>query len=160
MKASVEQIQAKYAFTERRSCRLLLVPISSFRYKPRQNNDDLKERLIALAREKPRYGYRRLHVLLEREGEHVNHKRVHRIYREAGLALRRKKRKHCVRTSAPLGLLNRSEPGVGPGFLHDVLASGWTMRMLSVIDAYTRECLAMEADTSLAARRLTRVLER
>jgi len=159
MKASVEQIQAKYAFTERRSCRLLLVPISSFRYKPRQNNDDLKERLIALAREKPRYGYRRLHVLLEREGEHVNHKRVHRIYREAGLALRRKKRKHCVRTSAPLGTYTEANQEWALDFVHDVTASGRSIRVLNVIDAYTRESLAMEVDTSFAGLRLTRVLD-
>jgi transposase InsO family protein len=104
MKASVEHIRQKFAFTERRACRLLLVPISSYRYKPRQNDDGLRECLVELAREKPRFGYRRLHVLLERQGEVVNHKRVHRIYREAGLALRRKKRKHCVRVSTPLGV--------------------------------------------------------
>jgi putative transposase len=103
MKAAVEHVQAKYAFTERRACRLLLVPVSSYRYKPRHRDEELRERLVVLAREKPRYGYRRLHVLLGREGGHVNHKRVHRIYRDAGLALRRKKRKHCVRVSAPLG---------------------------------------------------------
>jgi transposase InsO family protein len=104
MKASVEHIRSEYAFTERRACRLLLVPVSSYRYKPRGNDDGLCERLVALAREKPRFGYRRLHVLLEREGRQVNYKRVHRVYREAGLALRRKKRKHYVRTSAPLGM--------------------------------------------------------
>ena len=103
MKASVEHIRQQFAFTERRACRLLLVPVSSYRYRPRQNDAGLRERLVALAREKPRFGYRRLHVLLGREGEQVNHKRVHRIYREAGLALRRKKRKHCVRLSTPLG---------------------------------------------------------
>lgn len=159
MKASVEQLQAKYAFTERRACLLLLVPISSFRYKPRQSNDDLKERLIALAREKPRYGYRRLHVLLEREGEHVNHKRVHRIYCEAGLALRRKKRKHCVRTCAPLGVCTAANQEWALDFVHDVTASGRSIRVLNVIDAYTRESLAMEVDTSFAGLRLTRVLD-
>jgi len=133
MKASVEQLQAKYAFTERRACRLLLVPISSFRYKPRQNNDDLKERLIALAREKPRYGYRRLHVLLERDGEHVNHKRVHRIYCEAGLALRRKKRKHCVRTHVPLGVYTEANQEWALDFVHDATASGRSIRVLNVI---------------------------
>ena len=104
MKASVEHIREKFAFTERRACGLLLVPVSSYRYQPRQSNDALRERLIALAREKPRFGYRRLHVLLGREGAHVNHKRVHRVYREAGLVLRRKKRKHCVRVGTPLGV--------------------------------------------------------
>ena len=63
---------------------------------------NLRERLVELAREKPRFGYRRLHVLLRRSGEAVDHKRVQQVYREAGLVLRRKKRKHCVRQSAPL----------------------------------------------------------
>lgn len=76
MKASVEHIRAKFAFTERRACRLLLVPVWSYRSKPRQNDNSLRERLIALACEKPRFGDRRLHVLLGREGEQVNHKRV------------------------------------------------------------------------------------
>ena len=159
MKASVEQLQAKYAFTEHRACRLLLVPISSFRYKPRQNNDDLKARLVELAREKPRYGYRRLHVLLGREGEQVNHKRVHRIYREAGLALRRKKQKHCVRAHVPLGTYTEANQEWALDFVHDVTASGRSIHLLNVIDAYTRESLAMEVDTSFAGLRLTRALD-
>lgn len=159
MKASVEHIRREYAFTERRACRLLLVPVSSYRYKPRRNDDGLRERLVALAREKPRFGYRRLHVLLEREGKQVNHKRVHRVYREAGLALRRKKRKHCVRMSAPLGIYTRPNQEWALDFVHDVTASGRSIRVLNVIDAYTRESLAMEVDTSFAGLRVTRVLD-
>jgi putative transposase len=159
MKAAVEHVQAKYAFTERRACRLLLVPVSSYRYKPRNRDEDLRERLVALAREKPRFGYRRLHVLLGREGEQVNHKRVHRIYREAGLALRRKKRKHCVRAHVPLGTYTEANQEWALDFVHDVTASGRSIRMLNVIDAYTRESLAMEVDTSFAGLRLTRALD-
>lgn len=159
MKASVEHIREKFAFTERRACRLLLVPVSSYRYKPRQNDNSLRERLIALAREKPRFGYRRLHVLLGRQGEQVNHKRVHRIYREAGLALRRKKRKHCVRTSSPLGTYTEANQEWALDFVHDVTASGRSIRVLNVIDAYTRESLATEVDTSFAGMRVTRVLD-
>ena len=84
----------------------------------------MRERLIALAREKPRFGYRRLHVLLGRAGEQVNHKRVHRIYREAGLALRRKKRKHCVRLSQPLGVYTEANQEWALDFVHDVVAGG------------------------------------
>jgi putative transposase len=159
MKASVEHIRQKFAFTERRACRLLLVPVSSFRYQPRQNDNSLRERLIALAREKPRFGYRRLHVLLGREGEQVNRKRVHRIYREAGLALRRKKRKHCVRLSTPLGTYTAANQEWALDFVHDAVACGRSIRVLNVIDAYTRESLAMEVDTSLAGLRVTRVLD-
>ena len=76
--------------------------VSSYRYQSRRSDEPLRRRLVELAREKPRFGYRRLHVLLGRSGEHVNHKRVHRVYREAGLMIRRKKRKHCVRVGKPL----------------------------------------------------------
>ena len=137
----------------------MLVPVSSYRYQPRQNDNSLRERLIALAREKPRFGYRRLHVLLGREGEQVNHKRVHRIYREAGLALRRKKRKHCVRLSTPLGIYTAANQEWALDFVHDAVASGRSIRVLNVIDAYTRESLAMEVDTSFAGLRVTRVLD-
>ena len=159
MKASVEHIATKFAFTERRACRLLLVPVSSYRYRPRQHDDGLRERLVALAREKPRFGYRHLHVLLEREGEAVNHKRVHRIYREAGLALCRKQRKHCARVRSPLGVYTAANQEWALDFVHDVVASGRSIRVLNVVDAYTRECLAMEVDTSFAGLRVTRVLD-
>ncbi len=91
----------------------------------------------------PRYGYRRLQVLLGREDEHVNHKLVHRIYRDAGLALRRKRRKHCVRVSAPLGVYISANQEWARDFVHHVVASGRTIRVLNVIDAYTRESSAM-----------------
>jgi putative transposase len=116
-------------------------------------------RLVELAREKPRFGYRRLQVLLRRRGEFVNHKRVHRVYREAGLALRRKKRKHCARQSAPLRQYTAANQEWALDFAHDAIAAGRAIRVLSVVDAYTRECLALEVDTSFASRRVTRVLE-
>ena len=159
MKVAVGHIQQKFSLTERRACRLLLVPVSSFRYQAHGNDDDLKGRLIELSRQKPRYGYRRLHVLLEREGDPINHKRVYRIYREASLELRRKVRKHCVRASAPLGVYTETNQEWALDFVHDVTAFGRSIRVLNVIDAFTRECLAMEVDTSFAGQRVTRVLD-
>src|SRR5579875_3550313 len=150
MKASVEHIRREYAFTGRRACRLLLVPVSSYRYKPRGNDDGLRERLVALAREKPRFGYRRLHVLLEREGRQVNHKRVHRVYREAGLALRRKKRKHCVRMSTPLGIYTEPNQEWALDFVHDVTASGRSIRVLTVGVPNPRGGRGRGGDTSSA----------
>ena len=70
--------------SERRVCGLLSVAVGSYRYQAKDSNAALRGRLVELAREKPRYGYRRLHVLLQRTGEQVNHKRVHRVYRERG----------------------------------------------------------------------------
>lgn len=135
------------------------VAVSSFRYCSMRSDEALKEHLVKLSREKPRYGYRRLQVLLEREGERVNHKRLYRVYREAGLCLKRKKRKHCVRSGVPLRRLTAPNQEWALDFAHDVVAAGRTIRVLSIVDAFTRECLALEVDTGFASRRVTRVLD-
>lgn len=114
---------------------------------------------MALAREKPRFGYRRLHVLLRRDGRVVNHKRVWRIYREAGLCVKRRKRKRLVRIGAPLEVLSAANQQWALDFASDAIATGRAIRVLSIIDAFTRECLALEVDTSFASQRVTRVLE-
>lgn len=159
MKAAVEQVQQQFAFSQRRACGLLMVAVSSVRYQARSSDEDLRIRLVELAREKPRLGYRRLHVLLRRSGEVVNHKRVHRVYREVGLTLRRKKRKHYARQSAPLRQYTAANQEWALDFAHDAIAAGRAIRVLSVVDAFTRECLALEVDTSFASRRVTRVLD-
>lgn len=149
----------EYAASERRVCGLLVVAVSSYRYQTRRCDAGLRERLVELARSKPRYGYRRLQVLLRREGERVNHKRLYRVYREAGLAMRRKQRKHCVRQGQPLGARTAANQEWALDFVHDAVACGRAIRVLSVVDAFTRECLALEVDTSFASPRVTRVLE-
>jgi len=159
LKAAVEQVRQQYAFSQRRACRLMLLAVSSYRYRTRRSDEPLRTKLVELAREKPRYGYRRLQVLLRRSGEAVNHKRVHRVYREAGLSLRRKKRKHCVRAGRPLQICTAANQEWALDFAHDAVACGRAIRVLSVVDAYTRECLALDVDTSFASRRVTRVLE-
>src|SRR5437016_4650850 len=159
LKAAVEQVREKYAFSQRRACRVMTMAVSSYRYQSRRSDEPLRTKLLELAREKPRFGYRRLHVLLRRSGEHVNHKRVHRVYREAGLMIRRKKRKHCVREGKPLLARTAANQEWTLDFLHDAVECGRAIRVLSVVDAYTRECLALEVDTSFASRRVTRVLE-
>jgi putative transposase len=105
--------------------------------------------LVKLAREKPRYGYRRLHAVLERRGEAVNVKRV-----------RRRKRKRLLRERAAAPRLARANEEWAMDFIVDGLANGRMVRILSVVDAFTRECLALEADTSLGRGRVTRVLGR
>jgi putative transposase len=89
----------------------------------------------------------------------VNHKRIHGVYRAAGLTLRRKKRKYCVRAGTPLVVRTAANQEWALDFVHDAVECGRAIRMLSVVDAYTRECLALEVDTSFASRRVTRVLE-
>ena len=138
---------------------MLWLAVGSYRYRSRRADQDLRERLTVLARERPRFGYRRLEVLLRREGRKVNHKRMYRVYREAGLCLKRKKRKHCARAGAPLRALTAANQEWALDFVHDAIAAGRGIRVLSVVDAYTRECLGLEVDTSFASRRVTRVLE-
>jgi putative transposase len=89
----------------------------------------------------------------------VNHKRVHLVYREAGLALRRKKRKHCVRQSALLRQYTAANQEWALDFAHDEVAAGRAIRVLSVVDAFTRERFALGVDTHFASRRVSRVLD-
>jgi putative transposase len=101
-----------------------------------------------------------LHAVLERRGEAVNVKRVYRLYAEEGLAVRRRKRKRLVRERAEAPRLQRPNEEWAMDFIVDGLANGRMVRILSVVDAFTRECLALEADTSLGSGRVTRVLDR
>jgi putative transposase len=135
---------------------------ATVRYRSRQQGDDaLRARLRELAAQRPRFGYRRLHVLLRREGITVNHKRVERLYREEGLAVRRRTRKSLkpIRRGRP-ALPQRANEQWALDFLQDALASGRKLRVLSIIDVFTREALALEVDTSLPGSRVVRVLER
>jgi putative transposase len=133
---------------------------SSFRYRSKQRDDELRQKLVELAQEQPRYGYRRLAVLLRRQGKTVNHKRVWRIYQAAGLSVKRKLRKRLVRNGMKtMDSLTATNQQWAVDFVHDVTATGRKFRVFSVVDAYTRECLALEVDTSFPSLRVTRVLD-
>lgn len=119
----------------------------------------MRDKLAELAREKPRFGYRRLHILLPRNGERVNHKRVWRVYREAGLCVKRRRRKRLVRVGTPAVDATKANERWSLDFVSDGLASGRVIRVLSVVDTYTRECLALDVDTSFPSPRVTRVLD-
>ncbi|HEY0795177.1 MAG TPA: IS3 family transposase [Acidisarcina sp.] len=130
--------------SERTACKLLGVDRSSYRYQPRPDrNGELRVELLKLARQKPRYGYRRLHVPLVRRGHAVNVKRVYRLYLEESLSVRRKKRWRLVRDRACEPRLVRANQEWAMDFIIDGLATGRMVRILSVMDAYTRECLAL-----------------
>jgi putative transposase len=149
-----------FLVSQRRVCELLGVGESSCRYVSRRNDAALRERLVEAAREKPRWGYRRLQLKLEEQGMHVNHKRVYRVYREAGLMIRRKRRKRLLRAGFLRPEVNGPNQEWAADFVHDAAESGRKFRVLSVVDVYTRECLALEVDSSFASRRVTRELER
>jgi len=161
LRQDVAFVEQEKRLSERRACRLLEMDRSSYRYEAVGDGDaELREKLLELARQKPRYGYRRLHVLLQRQGQAVNVKRVYRLYREEGLMVRRQRRKRLVRSVPAEPRLQRANQEWAMDFIIDGLASGRMVRILSVVDAYTRECLALEADTSLGSGRVIRVLER
>jgi putative transposase len=153
----------EYGLSQVRACAIASLPRSTYGYRSQVTADvqALRRRLRELAAERPRYGYRRLHVLLVREGHAVNHKRVHRMYREEGLAVRRRLRKRvCREQRRPLGRAERLNQFWSMDFIGDTLANGSTFRSLNIVDQCSRECLALEVDTSLPGLRVTRVLDR
>jgi putative transposase len=159
MKATVEQLRSEYAFSERRACQLIGLAVSTYRYQPHKNDANLREQLIELAREKPRYAYRRLHNLRLRVGTIANHKRVWRVYHEPGLNVKRRKKKRLVRVGRSQKAVSAPNQGWALDFVSDRLATGRSVRVPSVVDTFTRECIALEADTSFASRLVTRVLD-
>ena len=133
-----------------------------FRYEPKENNDDvLRKRLRELADLRKRFGSPRLHIMLQRENLVVNHKRTERIYKEEGLALRRKRRrKGAAGVRVVMPAAERPNQMWSMDFVTDSLITGRKFRALTIIDNYTRECPAIEVDTSLGGRRVIEVLER
>lgn len=162
-RGAVTRVQERYELSERRACRLVGIGRSTLRYRGRVRADEepLRRRLLELAAERPRFGYRRLHALLRREGVAINHKRVERLYRAEGLAVRRRTRKRVAwdgRGRAPLP--GRPNQQWGVDFVSDALAWGRRIRLFTVVDVFTREALAIEIDTSLPGRRVVQVLDR
>jgi len=148
--------------SERRACLLVGVSPSVYRYKPERGDDDaLRRRMGEIAGERKRFGSPRLHIMLKREGLVVNHKRTERIYNEEGLALRRKRRRKGaagarVITPSPV----RPNQKWSMDFVSDSTVSGRRFRALAIVDNYSRECPAIEVDTSLGGARVVGVLER
>ena len=146
-----------------RACGLLQLAVSSYYYQPHGRRDEqpVRSALRRHAAVRRRWGYRRLLVLLRREGVADNHKRVYRLYRAEGLQVRqrrRRKQKLGRGTERPVAPMRPNERW-SLDFVHDRLANGRSLRLLTVHDDYTRECLWIEADTSLSGPRVTRVLD-
>jgi putative transposase len=150
-----------FGMSERRACGLLGMWRSSCRYQSKPDrNQDLREKLVELAHERPRFGYRRLGVLLARQGAPVNHKRLFRVYRQAGLSVKRNRRKKLVRVGVSRPVLTAPNAEWSLDFVSDGLAGGRAIRVLTIVDNFTRECLALEADSSFSGERVTRILDR
>jgi transposase InsO family protein len=157
---AVLHLQALLDVSERRACRVIEADRSSMRYQLCRGDDgELREKLRALAQERRRFGYRRLHILLRRDGVMINHKKTQRLYREEGLAVRRRKgRKRAVGTrTRPLTLALPNQCW-SLDFVHDQLVTGRRFRVLNVVDDVTRECLRAVPDTSISGLRVVREL--
>ena len=141
----------EHQMSERRACRLVNLSRSTQRYRARSQSDDgLRQRLSELARQRQSFGYRRLTALLQREGRLANHKRVYRLYRDLGLALRRKRRRRVRAVALPAKEQPfRPNQHWAMDFVSDSLANGQKFRAFTLVDQYTRECPAIEVDTSL-----------
>ena len=160
-RTAVTYAMATADLSERQACRYTGFARASQRYRSRRpSRDELRERLHTLATLRPRWGYRRLYRLLRREGQLVNKKLVQRVYREEGLAVRRRQRKRVAIPRSPLPAPTKPNERWSMDFVSDALGDGRRFRALTIVDDFTRESPAIEVDTSLPGERVVRVLER
>jgi len=159
---AVAHLMTARQMSERRACRVAGVERALVRYRSRRPDDAaLRARLRGLAHERRRFGYRRLHILLCREGWAVNRKRVQRIYREERLTVRKRSdRKRALGLRVPMPVPDRPNACWSLDFIHDQMTDGRRFRVLVVVDDCTRERLALVPDTSISGARVARELDR
>jgi putative transposase len=157
---AVAHLKGEHEMSERRACQLLQCCRMTMRYASVKPDDTvLRDRMKAIAHERRRFGYRRIHILLKREGTHVNHKRLFRLYREEKLSVRKRGgRKRALGTRAPMLVPLMPNQRWSLDFVSDQFTDCRRFRVLTVIDDCTRECIALVADTSLSGRRVAREL--
>ena len=150
-----------FEVSQRRACKVVAGARSSVRYLHLRADDaDLRVRLRELAAERRRFGYRRLHQMLKREGTIMNLKKVRRLYGEEQLQVRRRKtRKRATGTRAPMAIAQGPNQRWSLDFVSDVFAASRRFRVLAVVDDFTAECLCLVADTSLSGLRVARELD-
>jgi putative transposase len=158
---AVAHLQIAYEVSERRACSVLGADRTSVRYRSYRPDDAaVRARLRELASVRRRFGYRRLHILLTREGIVMNHKRLRRLYREERLQVRRRGgRKRALGTRAPMALPQGPNQRWSLDFLSDAMTDSRRFRILAIVDDFTRECLVLVADTSLPGLRVARELD-
>ena len=149
-------------YSQRRACRLVGLAPKTYRYASKRPDDEpIRQRLRELATERRRFGYRRLHILLRREGVMLNWKKLYRLYREERLMVRKRGgRKRALGTRAPMAIPQGANQRWSLDFVSDALACGRKFRILTVVDDFSRECLALVADNSLSGMRVARELDR
>ena len=159
---AVRYLQDRYDASERRSCAVLKINRSVYRRQPtRDEQAYLRMRIKEIASTRVRYGYRRIHVLLKREGWEINHKRVYRIYRQEGLNLGKKAPRKRISTprSPEKGVVSSINECWSMDFVSDQLYNGKRFRALTVLDLFSRECLDIYADKAIKGEQVTYVLD-
>jgi putative transposase len=158
----VDWAMKEKSYTQRRACALAGIDPRVYRRASRRPADtELRTRMKELASGRRRFGYRRLHILLKREGWEVNWKKLYRLYREEGLTVRKRGgRKRAIGTRAPMTIPQGLNQRWSLDFVSDALSDGRRFRILCVIDDFSRECLAMVVDTSISGIRVARELGR
>ena len=158
---AVAHLVERHGMSERRACKAIGSCRMTMRYKTTRADDAaLRDRMKAIAVERRRFGYRRLHVMLKREGFVVNHKRLFRLYREERLTVRRRGgRKRALGTRRPIETPLLPNQRWSLDFVSDQLTDGRRFRILAIVDDCTRECLALVADSSLSGLRVARELD-
>lgn len=149
-----------HGVSQRRACSAIGADRTSVRYRSRRPDDRaIRNRLREMAASRRRFGYRRLHILLNREGIRLNHKKLRRLYREERLQVRRRGgRKRALGTRAPMTMPQGPNQRWSLDFLSDTLTDSRRFRILAVVDDFTRECLCLVPDTSLSGVRVVREL--
>jgi putative transposase len=158
---AVTHLRANFGLSERRACSLIAADRTTIRYRScRPDDAALRGRLRELAHKRRHFGYRRLFVLLRREGETAGLNRIYRLYREEGLSVRKRQaRRQAVGTRAPILVEAKANARWSLDFVHDQFANGRRFRILNIVDDVTRECLAAIPDTSISGERVARELE-
>jgi putative transposase len=158
---AVAHVVAVHGVSQRRACKALAVDRSSVRYRSvRPDDAEARAAMKAIASERRRFGYRRIHVMLERQGIVMNLKKLRRLYREEKLQVRRRGgRKRALGTRRPMLVPDAPNQRWSLDFVSDALTDGRRFRVLAVVDDYSRECLALVADTSLSGLRVVRELD-
>jgi putative transposase len=163
-RAAVEHLQEKFDASERRACEVVAQPRSTQRYtgQPKDDEGKLVSRMLELVRQRPRFGYRRIAELLREEGWAVNVKRIHRLWRREGLRVPKKTRKRRGRGTSKnachVRRAERRDQVWAWDFVFDRTSNGTTLKWLSIVDEYTRECLALKVARNMTSEDVIDVL--
>jgi putative transposase len=161
-KRLVGYLRQHYVVSERRACRLIRISRKAVRYEPQRprQDADLISRLKSLGEEYPRYGYLMLHGMLRAEGLVENRKRTYRVYSALRMQVRTKRRRKLIRPRVPMAVPTRPNERWSADFVHDQLADGRRIRILNIVDDFSRVCVGQLVDLSISGSRMVRLLWR